>query len=533
MTRRRRPEDSNRPHTFWDERELAQLREDIRDLHSYTPKNEAAEAALLGALMIDNRHIEHASAILTPEHFFDETHARIFERILVLHAAGRLVTPITLRPYFEGEMLPRFDDETKTVVDQPLIQYLAELTGSGAGLIGAREFAKQIRDLALLREVVVAVGEVGAAARNTKDAINPRAVLEQAETRLIQVGEMIPDARRTGGMWGEGFDEAVKAAEEVAEGKPTAGIKIRGYDDWNDVVGAMGPGDYIVLGGRPSMGKSGVACAVAAGAAIADHGVDFLSLEMSGAQIHRRILANLIYEQGKTSSYEQLQKGAFTRDDREAMQRAREMIADKPLWVNAPDEMLVEQLYPWLMKRKRFWEKKGVVQRLCVMDYLERFQTQRQFHNPADRVSHISATVKSALKKAGVAGVLLCQLSRAVESRDDKRPMLQDLRQSGAIEQDCDTAVFVYRDEYYLQRSKPTDATSAKYEAWDADYRAARDRIELFSAKRREGALAKRIGYFFTNEQAIRSSDFYASDLFGGAGRQAGAFGGEFGFGED
>lgn len=532
MSRRHRPDD-NRPHTFWDEREIAQLREDIRDLHSYTPNNTEAEAALLGALMIDNRLIENAVDILTPEHFFDETHARVFERITVLHAAQKLVTPITLRPYFEGEVLSQYDDELKKVVDLPLIQYLAQLTGSGAGLIGARQFATQIRDLAMLREVMVAVAEIATAAQDTKEVVDPRATLEMAETRLIQVGEQIPQRKRTGSMWSDGFDEAVKAAEEIAEGKPTAGIKIRGYDDWNEVVGAMGPGDYIALGGRPSMGKTSIACAVAAGAAIADHGVDFLSLEMAREQIHRRILANLIYEQGKTSSYAQLSKGAFTRDDREALQRAREMIVDKPLWIDAPDEMLVEQLYPWLMKRKRFWEKKGVVQRLCVMDYLERFQTQRHFHNPADRVSHISATVKAALKKAGVAGILLCQLSRAVESREDKRPMLQDLRQSGAIEQDCDTAVFVYRDEYYLQRSKPIDVNSAKYQAWDEDFRAARDRIELFSAKRREGALAKRIGYFFTNEQAIRSSDFYASDLFGSAGRQAGAFGGEFGFGED
>jgi len=531
MTRRRRPEDQNRPHTFWDARELAQLNEEMKALREFTPNNTEAEAALLGALMIDNRRIEDVITLVTPEHFFDETHARIFERITVLHAAQKKVTPITLRPYFDGEVIPIPSDDQRSVIEMPLVSYLAKLTGSGAGLIGAREFAIQIRDLALLREIVVGVGDISEAARNTKDAINPRATLEMAEMRLNQIGEMIPEAKATGSKWSAGFDGAVKAAEEVAEGKPTAGVKIVGYDDWNEVAGAMGPGDYIALGGRPSMGKTAVACAVAAGSAMAMHGTDFLSLEMSADLIHRRLLAHMIYEQNVTSGYEQLQKGVFTRADREAMARAREAIVDKPLWVDDPDEMFVEQLYPYLMKRKRMWERQGIVQRLCIMDYLERFQTQRHFHNPVDRVGYISDQVKRALKKAKVAGILLCQLSRAVESREDKRPMLSDLRQSGSIEQDCDTAIFVYRDEYYLRASKPIDVTSAKYQAWDDDYRASRDRIELSSKKRREGALATRTGYFFTNEQAIRSSDFYASDLFGAASDR-GSFGGEFGFSE-
>lgn len=126
------------------------------------------------------------------------------------------------------------------------------------------------------------------------------------------------------------------------------------------------------------------------------------------------------------------------------------------------------------------------------------------------------------------------QLSRAVEQREDKHPHLADLRQSGSLEQDCDTVIFVYRDEYYLRASKPSEANSKKFEAWQDDWIAARDRVEIYSAKRREGALTKRTGYFFANEQAVRPSTFYRTDLFRGGGRQQdmGFAGDDGGFGE-
>ncbi len=485
----------------------------------FVPANMEAEAALLGALMIDNRLVERVSARLQADHFLEPMHARIYDRILMLVGKGQLASPITLRPFFDGETFDYTDEVDGSNVEKPIHIYLAQLTGSGAGLIGAPEFARQISDLYLHREMIALARDVGDLAANTAESVNPGALIQFAEDRLGAVVDQIPTEVQTGSMWEEAFDDTVTQAESAKAGTGVLGITIKGYDDWNDVVGRMEPADYIGLGGRPSMGKTAIACAVAAGAAMAGHGTDFLSLEMPKHLISRRIMANMIYEQGVTSTYSEQVKGAFTARDKEAIAAAREQIRGKPLFIDSPDEMYVEDFLPWLRLRARVWAAKGIKHGLVVVDYLERFATRVVFKSETERVSYISRVLKTAFKSAGIAGIVLMQLSRAVEQREDKHPHLADLRQSGSLEQDCDVVVFVYRDEYYLQSSKPSETDTKKFEAWQDDFIAARDRVEIYSAKRREGALTKRTGYFFTAEQAVRSSAYYRTDLYRNAGQ--------------
>lgn len=517
------------PLGYYDEREAAMERADYKEIMEFTPHNIEAEAALLGALLIDNRWVERIENKLRPTHFLEPAHGRIYERICTLVRKGKLANPITLRPYFEGEVVATVDDETGHTVEKPLVGYLAVLTGSGAALIGADQFAQQIVDLAMLREVIGVAREMGENAADTAEEVNPRRVIELAETRLLEITDQLQDRPVTGATWESAFEESIAEAETIADGGEAPGITIRGYDDWNDVVGRMQAGDYILLGGRPSMGKTAVACAVATGAALLEHGVDFLSLEMSRQAISWRMLANVIYEQGVTSGLTALREGRWTAQDRKAIAAGKALIAGKPLYIDAPDSMMVEELIPWLRLRKRIWQRRGIEQRLCVIDYLERFATRETFKSEQERVSYISRKVKDAAKECGVTILMLAQLSRGVEQREDKRPVLSDLRQSGSLEQDADTAVFVYRDQYYLERSRPAKDSGAKYDEWRDDLAASRDRVELYSGKRREGALTKRTGYFFTDEQALRSSQFYRTDLYSGGTAD---FGGGYGDGQ-
>lgn len=523
MIRRRR----NKRIDHTNPQEVAEAAADLRAVMEYQPHNVNAEAATLGALMLDNTLLTGALSMLEADHFMVPEHARIFAKIKMLVGKGRLANPVTLHPYFEGESLMYLEPRSGEKVYGPFSHYLVILTGSNAPLLGAAQIGKQVFNLAMLRQVSDAsrqvMTEVRASEEADADPLDPAALIGKVEDRFGEISDAIAGTTvRKGKYFGEAFTGFRQAAADVKEGAPAAGITIAGYADWNDVVGRMGGGDLIYLGGRPSMGKTGVACAVAVGACEAaladgkDTAVEFLSLEMKEEIITRRAVANMMFEQGVTSTYRELQKGNFTDADVRALDGIGERMEAIALHIDDPEVMYVEDLLPYLRRRKRAWAAKGKTLRLVVIDYLGLFETRRDFRSPQERMTHISKMVKRALREADVAGVVLVQLSRKVEERDDKRPQLSDLRDSGSLEQDADVVVFVYRDEYYLDRSQPPKG-HAKYQAWADDMLASRDRLELIGAKARESALSRRTGYFFAAEQAVRGSDFYqTADMFGG-----------------
>lgn len=503
------------PVGYWNEREAAQEKAAFEEAMEYKPHNKDTEAALLGALMIDNRLVETIGTRLKAEHFFEPAHGRIFERIASLVAKGKKVSPITLAPYFDGEPIQFYDAEAESFDPNGYRKYLAQLASvGGAGMLGARDFATQITELAMLRDLVQVARRVGEAAKHTDNEIDPMKVVQIAEAELGEVAAAFGvDAATSNATIGEAWDETFDEIEDIANGRPAVGIQIDGYTDWNEVVGRMEPADLIYLGGRPSMGKTGVACAVALGAAEAGHATELLSLESPRKIIARRIMANKIYEQGVTSGYSALSDGKLTSADRKALAAGRAAVEQIPLGIDDPSSMNVEEVTAFIRRRQRAWAKKGHELKLVVIDYLGRFQTAKRIDNPSERVSYVSNRLKQAAKDTGVAMIVLVQLSRAVEQREDKHPVLSDLLMSGSLEADADTVVFVYRDEYYLLRDQPKQGDK-KYDEWRDDLTASRDRLEIYSTKRREGALTKRIGYFFSNEQAVRASGFYRADLF-------------------
>lgn len=468
------------------------------------PQNVEAEAALLGAMMIDNRIAEQFQVQLSADDFFEPIHGEIWTSMLALMGKGIVANPVTLRPMFEH-------DETMKQLGGPA--YLVQLTGNPAAIIGASGFVAQILNLSKRRKLLMALDEANAIILDPKELDAIEDVVADIDRALSETGVQ-PTTMRTIGI-GAAWDEAYERMAAAERGEEQPGILIKQYDDWNAVVGRMSPGDYILLGARPSMGKSGVAFAVAVGAATAGHATELLSLEMSRDPVMNRIIANQIFVPDRTSPYSVLTGGKFTSVDRHAILSMREQMQDLPLHISDPATMYVENLASHIRRRQRYWKARGKELKLCIVDYLGRLQARGKFNSPNDRVTYISNHIKSAAKQTGVPIVALAQLSRGVEQREDKRPVLADLRDSGALEQDADTVVFVYRDEYYLRGHEPPSANREKWEKWDTDMRGARDRLELYSAKRREGALVKRTGWFFTEHQAIRTSGYrYGDDLF-------------------
>src|SRR5215213_3404761 len=459
---------------------------------SALPQNVEAEAALLGALMIDNRLAEDIQLKLRPEHFYEPLHGRIYEQILRLLDKNMIASPVTLRPLFEA------DEEMKELGGPA---YLAQLTGSGAAVIGARDFAEQIYELALLRALIGVGREMVEQALDTSEDVDPKGQIEAAEAALYRVAE-------EGG--GEGsvksFAEATRMAVQMAEkalntGGGLSGITT-GLENVNAKTGGLHHSDLVILAGRPGMGKTALATNIAFNTAqrfIQDTVVDglapeksagapvaFFSLEMSADQLATRILA----EQSGIPS-ENLRMGKISQQDFRNLARAAAELESLPLYIDDTAGLSIAALRTRARRLKR---QKGVG--LIVVDYLQLLQgTGRNSNeNRVNEISEISRGLKTLAKELEVPVVGLSQLSRAVEQREDKRPQLSDLRESGSIEQDADIVLFIYREDYYLKAVEPDYPLpdeiekQAKYEAWKEKYDPVAGRAEIIVAKQRHGS---------------------------------------------
>jgi replicative DNA helicase len=447
-----------------------------------------AEAALLGALMIDNRLVEDIQLKLKPDHFFEPLHGRIYDAILKLTDSNRIANPVTLKPLFDA-------DEGMKEVGGPA--YLAQLTGSGAAVIGARDFAAQIYDLALLRALVGVGRDLVEGALDTSEDVAPLAQIERAETELYKVAE-------EGGAEGKAksFAEATKEALRVAEAALNSGGGLSGIttglSDLNARMGGFHRSDLIILAGRPGMGKTSLATNIAFSAAtrfLQDQtdGIDparsagapvaFFSLEMSADQLATRILA----EQSEVTG-EQIRSGKIQAQEFKRLARAAAELTSLPLYIDDTPALTIAALRARARRLKR---QKGI--NMVIVDYLQLLQgTGRgsSGDNRVQEISEISRGLKQLAKELHVPVLALSQLSRAVEQREDKRPQLSDLRESGSIEQDADIVLFVYREDYYLAAKQPAD-DHPDFAAWQEEMGRAYGKAEVIVAKQRHGATGK------------------------------------------
>jgi replicative DNA helicase len=451
------------------------------------PQNVEAEAALLGALMIDNRLVEDVQLKLRPDHFFEPLHARIYEAILRMTDANRIANPVTLRPLFES-------DESIKEVGGPA--YLAQLTGSGAAVIGARDFAQQIYDLALLRALIGVGRDLVEGALDTSEDVAPLAQIERAETELYKVAE-------EGGAEGKAksFSDATKEALEMAERALNSGGHLSGFttglESLNSKIGGLHKSDLIIVAGRPGMGKSALGTNIAFAAAQrflrdAEDGIEpaksagapvaLFSLEMSADQLATRILAE---ESGISS--ENLRMGKISQQEFRHLARAAAELQSLPLYIDDTPGLTIAALRTRARRLKR---QKGIG--VIVVDYLQLLQgTGRNANdNRVNEISEISRGLKQLAKELEVPVIGLSQLSRAVEQREDKRPQLSDLRESGSIEQDADIVLFIYREDYYLAAKQPAD-DHPDIDKWREEMDRAYGRAEVIVAKQRHGSTGK------------------------------------------
>ncbi len=458
------------------------------------PANVEAEAAFLGAVLIDNRVIEELATPLSSKHFFEPVHQRIYARIQQLLDRAAVVTPVTLKPYFES------DEGLKELGGAA---YLARLTADGQGLLAPRELAEQIYDLALLRELVQVGRELVSGAMDTSESVAPLQQIEEAEAALYKVAEGAGSNNEA-----QSFSLATRTAISAIEKAFNSGGhisgKTTGLTSVNEKIGGLHDSDLIILAGRPGMGKTSLVTNIAFNAAdrlrrdLADGieleksvgaAVAFFSLEMSADQLATRILA----EQSGISS-EALRMGKISREDFQQLSFASQRLAELPLYIDDTPALSIAALRARARRLKRR-HNIGMV----IVDYLQLLQgTGRANDNRVNEISEISRGLKTLAKELSVPVIALSQLSRAVESRDDKRPMLSDLRESGSIEQDADMVWFVFREDYYVaakEPKQPHDGDDPKiheaHAAWAAEMERVHGLAELIVAKQRHGATGK------------------------------------------
>ena len=456
------------------------------------PANLEAEAAFLGAVLIDNRVLEELTVPVRAEHFHAPLHARVFERIVTLTDRQMVVTPVTLKPYFEGD---------EALAELGGTAYLAQLTADGQGLLAPRELAQQIYDLALLRELVSVGRDLVESALDTSEEVEPQRQIERAEARLYEVAE-----GATSGSEADSFRAATGKALEMIETAINSGGhvsgKTTGLTSVNEKVGGLHDSDLIILAGRPGMGKTSLATNIAFNCAdrwLRDKrdGIEksvgaptaFFSLEMSSDQLATRILA----EQAGISS-EALRMGKIGRDDFQQLSYASQRLAELPLYIDDTPALTIGAL----RNRARRLKRRHDIG-LIVVDYLQLLQgSGRAQDNRVNEISEISRGLKTLAKELEVPVIALSQLSRAVEQREDKKPMLSDLRESGSIEQDADMVWFVFREDYYVNLREPKMPTASDdpkthevHAAWAAEAERVHGLAELIVAKQRHGSTGR------------------------------------------
>jgi replicative DNA helicase len=458
------------------------------------PRNDEAEMALLGAILVNNEAYRRVAEFLLPEHFALPVHQRIFAAIKTVIERAQIADPITLKNMF---------DQDGALTEVGGSQYLAHLAANVVTIINAADYGRQIYDLHLRRQLIV-IGE---------DVVNDAYAydLEREAQAQIEVAEKKLFDLATLGEYESGFrpfNSALKDAIGMAEaafqksGK-TIGVAT-GFTDLDKNLGGLHPSDLLVLAGRPSMGKTALATNIAFNAArayrpgksadgrtIAEDGavVGFFSLEMSAEQLATRVLS----EQSGVSS-DRIRRGEVSGADFDKFVRASLDLAEVPLFIDDTPALSITGLRT---RARRLQRTHGL--HLIVIDYLQLLRGSGDgpgSDNRVQEVSEITRGLKALAKELNVPVIALSQLSRQVESREDKRPMLSDLRESGSIEQDSDVVIFIYREEYYLSRGQPqqrpeeaNDKFNERYERWHKRLEEVHDTAELLIAKQRHGPI--------------------------------------------
>jgi replicative DNA helicase len=447
------------------------------------PHNIEAEQALLGAILVNNEALYRVSDFLEPQHFFEPIHRQIYEIARSLIRTGKLASPVTLKTFLPAEI---------DIAGLTLAQYLARVAAEATTIINAVDYGRTVYDLAIRRELINIGEDMVNVAFDAPVDFAPGDQIEDAERRLYELAEV---GRYGGGF--QKFETALTTAVDMAarayqrEGK-LSGLAT-GLKDVDSKMGGLQPSDLIIVAGRPGMGKTALATNIAYNVARAWRGevradghidtvnggiVGFFSLEMSAEQLATRIIAE---QSGIPSST--IRRGGINERDFEKIKDVAIELQHLPFFIDETGGLTVAQL---AARARRLKRQKGLD--LLVIDYIQLLQgsSRRAMEGRVQEVTEITTSLKALAKELNVPVLALSQLSRQVENRDDKRPQLSDLRESGSIEQDADVVLFVFREEYYLSNKEPRPGTD-EYTRWQVEMADVHGKAEIIIGKQRHG----------------------------------------------
>ncbi|MDA7764228.1 replicative DNA helicase, partial [Pelagibacterales bacterium] len=408
------------------------LQKEIKEL----PHNAEAEQGLLGAILLNNDIADEVNSIIDSNHFFEEIHKRIYEVVNRLIAKGQLATPVTLKSYFEVE---------KTLEEIGGSSYLARLANAAVSLEYAKNYAQIIYDLAVRRNLYILGGNIEHSALESDIDINPSELIETAEKELYQISEKGSQLHAMQNFSNSLEGAMVQITKAYENDSSVTGIST-GFVDLDQKLGGLHPSDLLILAGRPSMGKTSLATNIAFNIAKKaydtndkDSNVAFFSLEMSAEQLATRVLS----EQAKISSNE-MRKGNLSESDLDTLVSTSHKIVEMPLFIDDTPAINIATL---ASRARRLKRKHGLG--VIIVDYLQLLRPPKTSRGESRvlEVSEITQGLKALAKELNIPILALSQLSRQVEQREDKRPQLSDLRESGSIEQDSDVVMFIFREE--------------------------------------------------------------------------------------
>ena len=444
------------------------------------PNNIDAEQALLGAILVNNEAFHRAADIVKPSDFYEPVHQLIFEAMAKFAKVGKVADPVTLKNHLPADFLE----------GMTMGQYLGRLMVEATTVINAPDYAKAIRDLAILRSLIEVSGGIAAEAVNAETEFTPQQQIEEAEKQLYELAKA-GSTKRGFQTFSAALADAVNQAGAAFKRDGGLSGLATGLFDLDRLMGGLQASDLVIIAGRPAMGKTALATNIAfhiansfrpafteEGTKADDGGrVGFFSLEMSASQLAMRVLAE---QSGICSS--DIRRGNIRENQFGDIVDASHRIGQAPLYIDDTGGISVHQLFASARRMKR---SKGLD--LIVVDYLQLLSGSRRNNDSrVNELTEITTTLKAMAKELEVPVIALSQLSRQVESREDKHPQLSDLRESGSIEQDADVVLFVYREEYYLANKEPKEGTP-EHLVWADAMHDAGGKAEVIIAKQRHG----------------------------------------------
>jgi len=442
------------------------------------PHNIEAEQALLGSILAYSDSWPLVAHKLKPEQFYEGLHARIYEKVLELSGEGKFVSPVILKSHFEHD---------ETLAEVGGFNYIARLVGAAGPRIGIPATADLIRCLADRRAVMRASQEMREAAAQETDASEFRKSLSAHITGLMSTFDGTAERKTTFTLQEAGSD-TLRRLEQLSAGTPDPNAVMTGLAELDEMTGGFRRGEYVVIGARPSMGKTALATQLALNVASRGSGVAYFSLEMPAPILTPRFLSARVWMPGIASpTYQDILRGKnILPEQRRHLASAVQEMASWPLIIEDEPGLSAAELEARARVIAAKLKAKGSGLDLVIVDHVHKMRSPGAQSRVAE-YSDISAGLAEAAKRLNIPLIALAQLNRAVEGRDDKRPTLADLRESGAIEQDADVVAFLFRDAYYLERAR------GKNVAEDADRLCQLARcsnsLEVILAKQRSGPI--------------------------------------------